>query len=123
MDHGGIGAYYHPFNVDCFISCKITNAFFQIISDDLLEFFTFSLIGSIHPANNVCTVAPLFIDRGINICNLSCLQLYQLHGNGGGPYVYSDSVFQIFGNIYPLILRFLYKGIIINHNKNRANLH
>ena len=27
------------------------------------------------------------------------------------------------GQIIPLTVRFLYKGIIINHNKNRANLH
>ena len=26
-------------------------------------------------------------------------------------------------NIYGRYFRFLYKGIIINHNKNRANLH
>ena len=26
-------------------------------------------------------------------------------------------------NFIPVWLRFLYKGIIINHNKNRANLH
>lgn len=26
-------------------------------------------------------------------------------------------------HLYRSLLRFLYKGIIINHNKNRANLH
>ena len=28
-----------------------------------------------------------------------------------------------YNDLYTLWIRFLYKGIIINHNKNRANLH
>ena len=34
-----------------------------------------------------------------------------------------DSAYQLMFSEYPDIVRFLYKGIIINHNKNRANLH
>ena len=33
------------------------------------------------------------------------------------------SLYDAIIGLSPVYLRFLYKGIIINHNKNRANLH
>lgn len=37
--------------------------------------------------------------------------------------IYDDGIFQVGKDKFSKSFRFLYKGIIINHNKNRANLH
>ena len=48
------------------------------------------------------------------------ISIYTDEINAGNPFFYL--IVKNFGKS-PAYIRFLYKGIIINHNKNRANLH